>query len=225
VAQPAPAFEVASIRASSDGPGSSGITTTNGRMTAQNVTLKRCIRGAYNVSKSQIFGGPDWVERDRFYIQAKAPGPAGDSEMMIMLQSLLAERFKLTLHRENRPLSGYALVLAKGGPKLKPSAPETPSRTNSSRGSIVAQACTMTLFAMKLSEALLIPVADATAIRGSFDFNLQWTTADEMAAKPETDSGPSIFTTLQEQLGLKLEPRKVPAEILVIDHAEKPSAN
>jgi uncharacterized protein (TIGR03435 family) len=92
------------------------------------------------------------ASRDRFYIQAKAPGAAGDSDMMIMLQSLLADRFKLTLHRESRPLSGYALVPAKGGAKLKPSLPKTPSRTNSSRGSIVAQACTMTLFAMKLSE-------------------------------------------------------------------------
>ena len=231
-AAPAPAFEAASIKPSQDPPGSSsGITTTRGRISARNVTLKRCMRGAYGVEEPHILGGPKWLEDARYDIEARAAGPAGDAELMTMLQSLLAERFKLSLHRETRALSGYALVVGKGGLKAKPSEPEAGSRTSSRRGSIEAAGCTMAHLALKLSEVLHVPVADFTAIPGEFDFQLKWTSDDLQAAPPSATpvpdiaSGPSLFEALQEQLGLKLESRKVPAEVLVIDHAEKPSEN
>jgi uncharacterized protein (TIGR03435 family) len=198
--------------------------------------LKRCIRGAYDVQESQIVGGPKWAGEDRYDIDAKAAGPAGDRELMEMLRSLLSERFKLAFHRETRELPGYALVVGKSGLKAKRSQPDAESRTNSSRVAIDAEACSMYQLAQKLSEVIHVPVADLTEIEGEFDFQLKWT-PDDMQAKPPSGgdkpaaaavdlaSGPSVFAALQEQLGLKLEPRKVPTEVLVIDHAEKASEN
>jgi uncharacterized protein (TIGR03435 family) len=234
---PAPAFEAASIKPSEAEPGSSsGIPTRKGSISARNVTLKRCIRGAYDVQESQIVGGPKWVDEDRYDIDAKAAGPAGDRELMAMLQSLLSERFKLAFHRETRELPGYALVAGKSGLKAKRSQPDAESRTNSSRTEIDAEACSMHQLAQKLSEVIHFPVADLTAVGGEFDFQLKWTPED-MQAKPASggdrpgtvpvglSNGPSVFAALQEQLGLKLEPRKVPTQVLVIDHAEKASEN
>lgn len=232
-----PAFEAASIKPSQAEPGSgSGIATRTGRISAPNVTLKRCIRGAYDVQESQIVGGPKWVEEDRYDIEAKAAGPAGGHELMAMLQSLLAERFKLAFHRETRDVPGYALVAGRGGIKAKRSQPDAGSKSNSSRTEIDAEACSMRQLALKLSEVIHLPVADSTGIEGAFDFQLKFT-PDDMQAKPPSGgdkpgavpvdpaNGPSIFAALQEQLGLKLEARKVPTEVLVIDRAEKPSEN
>lgn len=224
-----PAFEVASIRPSNAAPGSSsGIGTRKGRVNAENVTLKRCMRGAYGIPESQIFGGPKWVDEDRYDIIAKADRPVGDRALNIMLQSLLAERFKLVFHRETRPLRGYALLVGKGGLKAKPSDPDAESVTNGRRGGLDAKSCTMAQLAMKLSEAVHLPVANLTAIEGKFDLKLEWT-PDDMQAKPpsggDSAQGPSLFAALQEQLGLKLESRKVPTEVLVIDSADKPSEN
>jgi len=220
-------FEVASIKPSSAETGSSsGISTKSGRMNARNVTLKRCMLGAYGIPEVQILGGPKWVGENRYDIDAKAIGPAGNSELMAMLQGLLAERFQLSFHRETRPLSGFVLTIGKSGLKAKTSAPDTQSKTNSGRGRLDAESCTMAQLALKLSEALKVPVLDQTEIKGAFDFRLEWT-PDEMQAKtPDAPpSGPSLFSAVQEQLGLRLEGRKVPAEVLVIDRAELPSEN
>jgi uncharacterized protein (TIGR03435 family) len=121
-----------------------------------------------------------------------------------MLQSLLAERFKLAFHREQRALSGYALMLEKGGLKAKPSEPDADARTSSRWGIIEAAGCNMAHLALKLSEVLHLPVADFTAIPGAFDFKLEWTADDMRAtppatASPDAASGPSIFEALQEQ--------------------------
>jgi uncharacterized protein (TIGR03435 family) len=236
-ATPAPAFEAASIKPSKAEPGSgSGITTRRGSISARNVTLKRCIRGAYDVQESQIVGGPKWVDEDRYDIDAKAAGPAGEHELMAMLQSLLSERFKLTFHRETRELPGYALMVGKSGLQAKRAQPDAESRSNASRAAIDAEACSMRRLAQKLSEVIHVPVADLTGVEGAFDFQLKWA-PDDMRAKPpsggdklgtlptDLPNGPSVFAALQEQLGLKLEPRKVPTEVLAIDRAEKASEN
>jgi uncharacterized protein (TIGR03435 family) len=226
---PAPAFEAASIKLSSADPGSSGIATDIGRIAARNVTLKRCIRGAYNVPEAQVFGGPKWVDDERYNIDAKAAGPAGEHELMAMLQQLLADRFKLVLHRETRPLPGYALVAGKKGLTAKPSEPGSRSSSNSTRRSIECTACSMGSLAVKVSEVLHLPVADLTGIDGQFDFKLEFTPEDLQAKTPSANDnaaqGPTIFAAIEEQLGLKLDARKVPIEVLVIDRAEKPSEN
>jgi uncharacterized protein (TIGR03435 family) len=215
-AQTPPAFDVASIKPNLQGPGSSGISSETGRIAARNVTLKGCIHSAYDIPEAQIFGGPKWVDEDRYDIDAKAPGPAGDHEMMVMLRSLLTERFKLVFHRETRPLSSYTLVVGKKGITAKRSEPGTNWTTSSSRRSIDATACTMEHLAAKLAGVLHAPVVDRTGIDGAFDFKLEWT-------PDELQSG--VFAALEEQLGLKLEGRKVPTEVIVIDSVVKPSEN
>jgi len=212
-----PAFEVASIKVSTAAPGSaSGISSDTGRIAGRNVTLRGCVHSAYDFPEAQIFGGPRWVDEERYDIDAKAPGPAGDHEMMTMLQSLLAERFKLVIHLETRPLPGYALVAGKKGLTAKRSEPGTRSVTSWSRRSIDAAGCSMEHLAAKLAGVLHAPVADLTGIEGDFDFKLEWT-PDELQT--------AVFPALEEELGLKLEGRKVPTEVLVIDSAEKASAN
>jgi uncharacterized protein (TIGR03435 family) len=133
-----------------------------------------------------------------------------------MLRQLLAERFKLVIHRETRPLAGYALVVGKRGITAKRSEPNSGSQTNSSRRSIDATGCSMGCLATKLAEVLHVPVADSTGVAGEFDFKLEWTPDDLQTA---------VLPALEEQLGLKLEGRRVPTEVIVIDRAEKASAN
>ena len=225
----APAFEVASVKPTTAEPGSSSLGSDTGRITGRNVTLKRCMRGAYGIPEAQIFGGPKWVDDERYDIDAKAAGPAGDHAMMAMLQQLLAERFQLVVHRETRPLPGYALVVGKKGLTAKRSEPGVPSTSNASRRSIEATACNMGCLARKLSEVLHAPVADLTGVEEEFDFKLEFT-PDDLQAKPASAGdtaaqGPSVFAALDEQLGLKLEARKVPTEVIVIDRAEKATAN
>jgi uncharacterized protein (TIGR03435 family) len=225
---PAPSFEAASIKPSDVGPGSSGINTGSGLLRAHNVTLRRCIQGAYGLPESQIIGGPKWMDELRFEIVAKADHPAGDGELSLMLQSLLAERFKLALHRDTQTRAGYALTVAKGGVKATPSDPAAPATTNRSRGMLEAKGLPIPRLATKLSDVLGVPVVDLTGDSRSFDFTLKWV-PDEMTTKPGDQSGvpegPSLFTALQEQLGLKLEGRKVPVDVVVVDGAELPSEN
>ena len=212
-----PAFDAASIKPSTAAPGSgSGIQTDIGRIAARNVTLKRCIRGAYDVPEARILGGPKWVDDERYDIDAKSTGPAGDRQLMAMLQQLLADRFKLAIHRETRPLAGYVVVAGKKGLTVKPSEPGARSMSSATRHSIDATGCDMECLAMKLSEVLHAPVIDGTGIAGKFDFKLEWT-------PDELQSG--VFPAVEAQLGLKLEGRKVPTEVIVIDSAVKPSEN
>jgi uncharacterized protein (TIGR03435 family) len=214
--QAPPAFDAASIKPSAEGQSGSSLSNDTGRISGRNVTLKRCMRSAYNIPEAQILGGPKWVDDARYDIDAKAAGPAGNQELMAMLQQLLAERFKLVFHREARPLPGYALVVGKKGLTAKRSEPDIRSSSNSSRHSIEAVACSMDCLAIKVSEVLHAPVTNATGAEGKFDFKLEWT-PDELQT--------AFFPALEEQLGLKLEGRKVPTEVLVIDSAQKPSEN
>jgi uncharacterized protein (TIGR03435 family) len=222
-------FDAASIKPSEAPDGSSsGITTRKGFMRAGNVTLKRCISGAYGVPEAQIIGGPPWIGDLRFDIAAKTDQPAGDAELMSMLQTLMADRFHLALHHQTETISGYSLIVAKGGIKAVVSDPETEPTTNTSRARIEAKGCPMWRLVSKLAGILGVPVVDATADSRSFDFTLKWIPDAVMAkAAPGSDAanGPSIFTAVQEQLGLKMEARKVPVDTLVIDHVEPPSEN
>jgi uncharacterized protein (TIGR03435 family) len=227
----AASFDAASIKPS-DAPNgnSSGIDTDNGLLRAQNVTLKRCINGAYGLPEAQILGGPKWIDELRYEIVAKTSEHAGENGLMVMLQDLLADRFQLKLHHETRTVSGYELTLAKGGVKASPSEPGTDSATDTSKrgGRMDAKACSMSRLALKLADILGAPVSDATNASGKFNFSLRWV-PDDLQAKPGASSdapaGPSLFTALQEQLGVRLEARKVPVDVLVIDQAELPSEN
>jgi len=195
-------------------------------MTGNNVTLKRCIMGSYGVGQNEIQGGPDWIDTDRFEITAKAAGPAGDPEMMAMLRSLLADRFKLAVHREPRTIPVYALTTAKSPAKLVKTEAGIEASTSSGRGRLEARGITMSKLAQVLGRVTDRPIVDRTGIEGGFDIHLEWTPDDPRAvAAKQTDPGPSLFAAVAQQLGLRLEPQKAAVDILVIDHAEKPTDN
>jgi uncharacterized protein (TIGR03435 family) len=221
-------FEVASVKLSNSDSSSSGIRTKPGRVDAINVTLKRCIMGAYGVGPHQISGGPNWMDSDRFAISAKADQPAGDAELMAMLQSLLAERFQLVLHRETRTLPAFVLEVAKNGPKLeKAEDGEATTNTSSSNSGITIDAhhTDMDAFANILARKMELPVVNHTGLEGSYNLKLSWAPETTKEKDGGVAESASIFTAIQEQLGLRLRSGKAPVEILVIDHAERPSEN
>jgi uncharacterized protein (TIGR03435 family) len=227
----APAFEAATIKPGTGPAGHSGWHTRTAYMVINNQSLKELAATAYHFPTDRVSGGPKWVDSDRFDIEARAAGPAKDPEMLIMLQSLLAERFQLATHRETKILPGYALTLAKDGLKIRPDEGEGGSSTNSSRGRIVAKRISMERFTNFLSRVLEMPVVDSTDAKGTFTFTLEWAAEPRRSVESpdkvlaDVPDGPSLFTVLQKELGLKLESKKVPTELLVIDKAEKPSEN
>ena len=220
---PRPSFEVASIKPNNSGSGHSDSHRTNGRFTSSNVTLKRYIARAYNLDDDQI-SGPDWLATEHFDIVAKAPAAADNDHIALMLQSLLEDRFKLALHRETREMRAYALVVAKNGSKLTPAVDDGSSSTNTHNSHMTAHHVSMEHLASALTRSTGLRVVDMTGLHGVFDFTLEWdpsSTSLSPGDPPAKTDAPSIFTALEEQLGLKLEPRKLPVEILVIDHIEK----
>jgi uncharacterized protein (TIGR03435 family) len=288
-AENSPAFEVASVKPAAPitgnfirvgmrgGPGSSD----PGQITYTNVTVKNVLMNAYGVKGFQI-SGPGWLDSERYDIVAKLPRGATKAEFMAMLQNLLAERFKLTLHREKKDLPMYALVVGKNGPKLKESVddpapkeggpadgpaatmgkltmgrdgfPVLPAAAGG-RGAMAmtmmngnarmtANGQTMAGLAEMLSNQLDLPVVDMTGLTGKYDYTLYFAPEGmagmrlpgglppppppgeagggmPAASAPDAQSNPNLFTALQEQLGLKLEQRKGPVELLVIDHLER----
>jgi uncharacterized protein (TIGR03435 family) len=183
--------------------------------------------GAYAVGPNQIIGGPDWLDSDRFEITAKAEEPVGDGILMTMLRSLLVERFKLALHREMKPTDAYVLEVRNNGAKLERGDGKG-AATNNGRGHIVATNASMNRFAEILSRQMDRPVVNQTGLQGVFNLTLQWSPDSARPANPQNGAateGPSIFTAIQEQLGLRLRAQKVPVDVLVIDHAERPDAN
>jgi uncharacterized protein (TIGR03435 family) len=230
LAQPEPSFEAASIklhpppiRVSSDA------SVRGSRVVAQAVTLRDLITNAYGVRYDQIAGGADWLGSEHYDLEAKAPGgdPLTNQKAMAMLRTLLSDRFKLEVHRETRVMPVYELVTGKNGPKFKPSAPDANGGmvTRGAAGLLhmTATKVTMEDLARQLAGTAGRPVLDKTGLKGDYVFTLDWTPADR-AADPDSNT-PSMFTAVQEQLGLKLEPAKDPIEMLVIDRAEKPSQN
>jgi uncharacterized protein (TIGR03435 family) len=207
------------------------------RFTTRYTTLRDLLQMAYGMERQQVVGGPTWIATDEYDIDAVASDPdqmAHHREEM--LQKLLADRFKLTTHREQRELPIYALVVAKGGPKLKTADPNEPQGSSCERlGQCTFKRDALPHFARWLNFVVLNkPVEDKTGLTGEFDFTLKWTPDESQFGgmgfhvPPPADGAsalPELFTAIQEQLGLKLEPQKISAEVLVIDHVERPSEN
>lgn len=221
-----PRFEVAAIHPTdpADYGTPSGCPTTPGLLRCTNVTLKRCIVGAYGIGADRILGGPDWIETERFQITGRADEPIGDKGLMKMLQTLLAERFKLALHRELRPGEMMVLEVAKTGPKLQPSAVGSTHSWNNLHDHLDATKITMGELAEILSRNLNVQVEDRTGLAGAFDFTLRWNPND--ANVHERDEAFAILrlemsTAILRQLGLTLKSRRLPVEVLVVDHAER----
>jgi uncharacterized protein (TIGR03435 family) len=222
IAQTPPTFEVASVKLTqhgrTDGWSRSSIDVpTPGSLVATNASMEECIEWAYDVKDYQV-SGPEWLNSDEasYDIAAKTAERTPESQIRLMLQTLLAERFKLTFHRETRQLPVYELIVAKSGPKMRPAAPGGHGGVSSQGGSVTADHVTMAFLATTLARYIKTPVFDKTGLSGNFDFSFEYASNDR-----ENSDKPSIFTALQERLGLKLQPAKGPVEVLVIDHAEK----
>ena len=235
-----PAFEAASIKPAGPGRVGSGLNLFPARIRMVNASLKFCIQAAWNVKDFQVSGSTGWMDAVRYDIEAVAASPFKPGEYRAMLQTLLAGRFGLAIHREIQDKNGYVLVAGRNGPTLPPPT-EDPDivfgRTPSGAVTLKATSASMSQLAGALSSTLGATVVDRTRIEGRFDVSLQYTpdpTRQPLVTKsgmpmapPPADAvpGPTIFEALQEKLGLKLEARKVPTEVIVIDHAEKPSEN
>lgn len=228
----AASFEVASIKPAAisktvrEGSGRARIEYTPDSLTMRNVALADCIQWAYRVEFFQIPGFRS-LDATSYDIRAKAAGPVPVSQLRLMLQQLLAERFKLALHHETKAVPVYELTVAKGGPKLPEArvddghhAAENLPRIQD--GSFVFEDCSMAEFAAKLSQLRTIdrPVVDKTGIAGYFDLVFKGAAAAQL--QPD---GPSLLTLLQEQFGLKLVGAKSAVDAIVVDHAEKPTEN
>ena len=243
-AQTRPAFDVVSIKPNKSVDRRFGIVPSPGGLVrATNATLRQLINAAYGTPDFRIVfsagaGNTGWITSDRFDIEAKASGDPPRAELQLMLQSLLADRFKLVLHRETRETPTYDLVAAKGGPKFKEAkcvgqpSPQNPCGAFSGSAThFFARAAKIGQLTQFLSSHESRIVVDKTGLPGEYDMDLTWTPVDPPLGVGDTDqappdpNGPSIFTALQEQLGLRLEPSKGPVEILVIESAEKPDAN
>jgi uncharacterized protein (TIGR03435 family) len=217
-----PAYEAASVKVNTSGSGSSSSNGSKGQIVMSNQTLKRLIERAYGVKPFQVTG-PDWMEAVHFDIAAKYPPDTKNDDRSLMLRTLLEDRFKLAVHRESKEMPGYALVVARKGFKLKPAEPGG-SDTNSNGGAV------RTLTAKKNSMAQLADfvarnlgefVVDKTGIDGVYDFELRWTTEEQTSNDIGGDTAPTLFVALQETLGVRLQPQKVPVEVVVVDHVER----
>jgi uncharacterized protein (TIGR03435 family) len=279
---PAPAFEIASIKPSKPGPPKPspflvGFQIGRGaHFTVHGITPKMLLEEAYSVKDAQISQAPPWFDTDRYDIDAKPEEPVGAAidklppgdqkdKLMQMVQALLADRFKLAISHESKEMPVYAMVVAKGGPKMKvsdfkppehpeglpPMPPKSGDRAMRGRvmlrpGKITSTGVEMRMLADVLSDFTGRPVIDKTNLSGRYEFTLQWTPdtnqmpmagmgapggpgpgrsgGPEAAPAPESN-GPSLFTAIREQLGLRLESQKAPMDVLVITHSEKPSEN
>lgn len=251
-----PAFEVASIKRNVSGSDNASVRAQpGGRLTVTNNSLRNTIRNAYGVQNFQIVGGPDWIGSDRWDIVAKAAADAPGQQMLLMLRTLLTDRFKLVIHTEMRETPVYALVMARSdgrlGPQLRPStvdcaavaaaltaasrggSPPAGGRpacgTRVTAGNMMTTATTMADLARNLSPIAGRSIVDRTGLTGNYDLDLTWAPDQQgqppdtpaAAPRPASDS-PSLFTAMQEQLGLKLDAQRAPVETLVIDSVERP---
>ncbi len=209
------------------------------RFVAKNYTVKLLVAAAYDLTPQAISGGPEWIGADHFDIVAITPGDARPSRdrQMSMLRILLADRFHLAIHREQKEFSIYNLTIDKNGPKLKPSTalPDEPAALVSTvypeRVSLPARNTTMREFASLMQRAALDrPVVDKTGLTGKYDFDLNGSPDEtqfggELPVAPPDAAAPPFFIALQKQLGLKLEPARGPVQTIVIDSVSKPSEN
>jgi len=242
----APAFDVISIHlnngsSQTSGNGSFRMMRVGSRSlpdgySASNIDLKSLIANAYGVRPEQISGGPSWIDSNHYDIEAKivpadgaALQPLTKERRNLMLRSLLADRFKLVVHTETKEQPIYELVVAKSGSKLQPAKSDQPTRMiMSGSGKFSMETAQISALIYQLSPQLGRPVIDKTGLTGNYEIKLEWARDSGSAssdAAPSDASAPSIFTAVQEQLGLKLVSTKGPVDTLVIDHAEPPTAN
>ncbi len=229
-AQPPQAFEVISVKTNRSGfDQSRGINILGSRISGENLSLRTLILQAYGVLDFQIVGGPRWLDTDRFDVEATTgrPEPIRLSALGPLLRGLLADRFHLVTHKETREMQTYVLAVDKGGTKLRQttgvpaqSMSGVNQRATSGTAKMIGEGVTMSALAYRIAEQqpfLGRTVLDKTGLTGFYDFTLEWEAGQ--------DAGSSILNALRTQLGLKLASEKSAVEVLVIDSADRPSAN
>lgn len=217
------AFEVASVKPNPQGDvaGFDFSFTADGGVTARNFSAWNLIRTAFNLHDLQMRGGPSWVKSQGYDIQAKPGASVARDQTLLMLQSLLAERFQLKFRRETQQVPSYVLSVGPKGSKLGP--PRT-GRARTRMGDLDVPSMTVASLCQVLEFDVGRPVVNGTGLDGSFSVQLQW--ASDRAPKENADpSKPSLFTALQEQLGLKLDAGRTPVELFMIESLERPSEN
>jgi uncharacterized protein (TIGR03435 family) len=227
--QSLPSFEIASVKPF-DGSRqlAHGLTAVSGpRVTMTGYTLSGLIQYAYDMRNYQVSGGPNWITSDTYTVTAKVEGDAAapTAEVRKMLQALLAERFGVAVHRESKEFRVYLLEAAKTGPLLTASKAARPTMQMGAGHLMMVKVTTAQIAAM-LSSIVGRPVLDRTQIAGEFDFTLDSPDITMGRSEPQDEvPGPSVFTAVQEQLGLRLEGSRGPVEMLVVDRAAKPVEN
>jgi len=222
-----PAFEVASVRPNP--AGGNRIEVTPGGLTITSATLATCIKWAYGVQDRQVSGASSAVSgllgSERYDIVAKSAGPVPDGQLRRMLQTLLAERFQLAFHKQTKEMQVYGLLVEKNGPKFRESQGDGDSKQQA-KSKLIRQWTwtTMTQFADVLSDAMETPVLDRTGLSAKYDFSLDLTPYLPTAGE-RPDIAAMMVTAIREQLGLKMESRRAPVDVIIVDHLEKPSAN
>jgi uncharacterized protein (TIGR03435 family) len=228
-AQTVPSFEVASVKVNAAGPmGREGrvrpdaIAFTPGGVTMTGVTMRAIVQWAYHMQSIQV-SGPSWIDDTRYDINAKAATPVSSEELRKMMQTLLTNRFKLAFHRDTKEMSAYVVTIAKGGHKMTQSVGEGDMQIKPTGKGLIVQVTHVTL--AQLSEMSASPlqgvVVDQTGLSGAWDFQLD--ASSFMVNQPSSmEEAINLFVqALGEQVGLKVEQKKVPAEVFVIDRAEK----
>ncbi len=239
-----PKFDVATIKPSQPNQPGKGFGFNGTHTRTFHTNVNDLIAVAYGMHAKQIIGAPDWLGTDLYDIDgvAEVPGRPSIKQMGEMMQGLLADRFALKFHHEQRELSVYAIQVAAGGPKMK----ETTAGPNDPQGfglrgfgDLIVRNMTMKEFASWMQSGVMDkPVVDQTGLTASYDFNLKWTPDDSQFAQfrgtngpiqppagDNPDAPPSLYTAVQEQLGLKFTATKAMDDVIVIDHVEKPSPN
>ncbi len=219
-------FEAASIKPNRSGSGSSSTHGSPGMIRMENVSLQKMILMAYGIPDDREYAleGPPWLSSERFDIVARHAGDTPQEQVRKMLQNLFAERFHLALHPETRQLATYTLVVAKDGPKIRAVEAGSGSRTSGRPGKLELTTTSMDKLANLLSRIMGRPVVNATGLSGVFTFTLEWTPDETQrfgVPNEEAAIGRSLFGALQDQLGLKLEGKKGPVEILVVDRIDR----
>ncbi len=227
-----PAFEVATIKQSKPDDHAVGHDARGRHVTVENYTVNQMIGFAYGVHRTQLEGGPSWLDEQHYDIDgvADVAGKPNDMQMKAMIRRLLADRFQLTIHHDKKRLSVYAITVGKGGAKLTKSLGDPNGLPDvEGNGDSTGLEAKFTNYSMAdLARSLQAmgqerPVVDQTGITGRYDFKLKWW--PDASQNPAPNAAPVLSTALQEQLGLKLEATKAIVDVIVIDHVEQPSAN
>jgi len=231
--EPAPAFEVASVKLTVN-PEPYHWEMSPGHLRVRSVNLKQCIVTAYQVRDFQVSGGPAWTESERYDIDGNAAGPARRDELLLMLRTLLGDRFRLVLRSKDRLTDGYAMVVARGGLKIQPDTSQGSPSIQVSQNSMTVARFPMGGLAGAIAAILGAPVSDATELPGAFAFQVRWMPPDNRMTAPGAEGEEAVPAVaialtlgdaLEQIVGLKLDRRKVSVRMWQIEHAEKPSEN